>query len=57
MTDFKYDKHKNFIWVTFQKEGIHKYPQALTDPELKDVFCKQLQLRRKSKQKEIDKGR
>ena len=25
------------IWVTFQKEGIHKYPAALTDPELKGV--------------------
>ena len=24
----------NFIWVTFQKEGIHKYPAALTDPNL-----------------------
>jgi len=23
------------IWVTFQKEGIHKYPAALTDPALK----------------------
>jgi len=23
-----------FIWVTFQKEGIHKYPAALTDPSL-----------------------
>ena len=23
--------HKNFIWVTFQKEGIHKYPAALDD--------------------------
>lgn len=23
------------IWVTFQKEGIHKYPAALTDPKLK----------------------
>ena len=22
------------IWVTFQKEGIHKYPAALTDPSL-----------------------
>ena len=22
------------IWVTFQKEGIHKYPAALTDPML-----------------------
>ena len=25
---------KSFIWVTFQKEGIHKYPQAATDPKL-----------------------
>lgn len=25
------------IWVTFRKEGIHKYPAALTDPNLKDV--------------------
>lgn len=23
-----------WIWVTFQKEGIHKYPAALTDPTL-----------------------
>ena len=22
------------IWVTFQKEGMHKYPAALTDPSL-----------------------
>jgi hypothetical protein len=22
------------IWVTFSKEGIHKYPAALTDPQL-----------------------
>ena len=28
---------KNFIWVTFQKEGIHKYPAALEDPALEDV--------------------
>lgn len=27
----------NFIWVTFQKEGIHKYPAALEDPKLADV--------------------
>lgn len=27
-------KKKSFIWVTFQKEGIHKYPQAATDPKL-----------------------
>ena len=25
---------KAFIWVTFQKEGSHKYPQAATDPKL-----------------------
>lgn len=25
------------IWATFQKEGIHKYPAALTDPNLADV--------------------
>lgn len=22
------------IWVTFQKEGVHKYPAALEDPQL-----------------------
>ena len=22
------------IWVTFRREGIHKYPAALTDPQL-----------------------
>lgn len=27
----------NFIWVTFQKEGIHFYPAALEDPKLADV--------------------
>lgn len=26
---------RNQIWVTFQKEGVHKYPAALTDPKLK----------------------
>lgn len=25
---------QDMIWVTFQKEGIHRYPQALTDPKL-----------------------
>jgi hypothetical protein len=25
------------IWVTFKKEGIHKYPAALEDPNLADV--------------------
>ncbi len=24
----------NQIWVTFKKEGIHKYPAALDDPKL-----------------------
>jgi hypothetical protein len=28
---------KRQIEVTFQKEGIHKYPAALTDPNLTDV--------------------
>ena len=27
-------KSKRMIWVTFQKEGIHKYPAALEDPKL-----------------------
>ena len=27
-------KVSNEIWVTFQKEGIHKYPAALDDPKL-----------------------
>ena len=27
-------KSKRSIWVTFQKEGIHKYPAALDDPKL-----------------------
>ena len=31
------DAAKRMIWVTFQKEGIHKYPQAATDPNLEDV--------------------
>jgi hypothetical protein len=25
---------KRMIWVTFRKEGIHKYPAAATDPKL-----------------------
>jgi hypothetical protein len=28
------DAAKRMIWVTFQKEGIHKYPGADTDPNL-----------------------
>ncbi len=31
----KHDIRPNkMIWVTFQKEGMHKYPAALTDPSL-----------------------
>lgn len=26
-----------YIWVTFAREGIHYYPQALEDPKLADV--------------------
>ena len=28
------EQAKRMIWVTFQKEGIHKYPGADTDPNL-----------------------
>jgi len=34
MTTSNMKKTSNSIWVTFQKEGIHKYPAALTDPTL-----------------------
>ena len=30
-------KIKRWVEVTFQKEGIHKYPAALEDPKLADV--------------------
>ena len=30
----KMNKTSTNIWVTFQKEGIHKYPAALTNPSL-----------------------
>jgi hypothetical protein len=30
----KLGKSSKMIWVTFRKEGIHKYPAALTDPNL-----------------------
>lgn len=29
------DRAKRMIWVTFQREGIHMYPAAATDPALK----------------------
>jgi hypothetical protein len=36
MTVIKQDvRPAKFIFVTFQKEGMHKYPAALTDPALK----------------------
>ena len=28
------DKAERKIWVTFQKEGIHRYPAAVNDPKL-----------------------
>lgn len=28
------DPRKRMIWVKFAREGIHKYPAALTDPNL-----------------------
>lgn len=34
------DHHRvssNQIWVTFQREGTHAYPAALTDPKLEQV--------------------
>jgi hypothetical protein len=35
MTTIRQDVRPNkMIWVTFRKEGIHKYPAALTDPSL-----------------------
>ena len=33
-TDRIMDKALRMIWVTFQREGIHCYPAALTDPLL-----------------------
>lgn len=29
------NQSSRMIWVTYQKEGIHCYPEALTDPTLK----------------------
>ena len=28
---------KRMIWVTFQREGVHRFPAAATDPKLADV--------------------
>jgi hypothetical protein len=32
---YKMTKPTNSIWVTFHKEGVHLYPAAATDPNLK----------------------
>jgi hypothetical protein len=31
------DRAQRQIWITFRKEGIHKYPAAAEDPKLADV--------------------
>jgi hypothetical protein len=31
------NRAKRMIWVTFQREGMHCYPAAATDPNLADV--------------------
>jgi hypothetical protein len=36
-TDINSYHANRMIWVRFQKEGIHKYPAAATDPNLADV--------------------
>ena len=36
-TDINSEVADRYIWVRFQKEGIHKYPAALEDPQLEDV--------------------
>lgn len=28
---------KKFIWVTFQRKGFHRFPEAATNPEYQDV--------------------
>ena len=32
---FQAGKAAKMIWITFRKEGMHKYPAALEDPKLK----------------------
>lgn len=29
---------KRMVWVTFQREGMHRYPAAHTDPRLEEVY-------------------
>ena len=31
------EQAKRFIWITFQREGIHRFPAAATDSNLADV--------------------
>jgi hypothetical protein len=33
-TEKQLNNSSKMIWVTFRKEGIHKYPAALDDPKL-----------------------
>jgi hypothetical protein len=34
LINIKMSTATKFIWTTFQKEGIHRYPEALTNPAL-----------------------
>jgi len=34
LINIKMSTATKFIWATFQKEGIHRYPEALTNPAL-----------------------
>lgn len=31
------NKEQSFIWITFSREGVHSYPDAITNVNLKDV--------------------
>jgi hypothetical protein len=37
VTDRQPSNQSKMIWITFRREGIHKYPAALEDPKLEDV--------------------
>jgi hypothetical protein len=37
LAEFRIKHAKRFIWVTFQREGIHCYPAAAVEPTLEDV--------------------
>ena len=36
-SDINSEVADRYIWVKFQREGVHMYPAALTDPRLQDV--------------------